>query len=61
MNYRSRLWSPKEARDFLAEILPRVRYLFIGADDAATVFELEGRPERVLEGLRASRPRPPWR
>ena len=56
VNYRSRLWSPKEARDFLAEILPRVRYLFIGADDAATVFELEGRPERVLEGLRALAP-----
>ena len=56
VNYRSRLWSPKEARDFLAEILPRVRYLFIGADDAATVFELEGPPERVLEGLRALAP-----
>ena len=52
VNYRSRLWSPKEARDFLGEILPRVRHLFIGADDAATVFELEGSPERVLEGLR---------
>lgn len=51
VNYRSRLWSPKEARDFLGEILPRVRHLFIGADDAATVFELEGSPERVLEGL----------
>lgn len=51
VNYRSRLWSPKEARDFLGEILPRVRHLFIGADDAATVFELEGPPERVLEGL----------
>jgi 2-dehydro-3-deoxygluconokinase len=51
VNYRSRLWSPKEARDFLGEILPRVRHLFIGADDAATVFELEGSPERGLEGL----------
>lgn len=51
VNYRSRLWSPKEARDFLGEIVPRVRYLFIGADDAATVFELEGSPERVLEAL----------
>ncbi len=56
VNYRSRLWSPKEARDFLAEILPRVRYLFIGADDAATVFELEGSPERVLEGLQPLAP-----
>lgn len=56
VNYRSRLWSAKEARDFLAEILPRVRYLFVGADDAATVFELEGSPERVLEGLRRLAP-----
>ena len=56
VNYRSRLWSPKEARDFLGEILPRVRHLFIGADDAATVFELEGSPERVLEGLRGLAP-----
>jgi len=51
VNYRSRLWSPKEARDFLAEILPRVGYLFVGADDAASVLELDGPPERVLEGL----------
>ena len=56
VNYRSRLWTPKEARDFLDEILPRLGYLFIGADDAATVFELEGVPERVLEGLRRLAP-----
>jgi 2-dehydro-3-deoxygluconokinase len=52
VNYRSRLWSPKEARDFLGEVLPRLRYLFIGEDDAATVFELAGSPERVLDRLR---------
>ena len=56
VNYRSRLWSPKEARDFLTEILPRVRYLFIGADDAATVFDLAGEPERVLESVRRLAP-----
>ena len=56
VNYRSRLWSPKEARDFLAEILPGVRYLFIGSDDAATVFELAGPPESVLSGLRKLAP-----
>ena len=56
VNYRSRLWSPKEARDFLSEILPRCGYVFIGSDDAATVFELEGPPERVLEGLRRLAP-----
>jgi len=51
VNYRSRLWSAKEARDFLAEILTGVRHLFIGSDDAETVFDLAGAPERVLEGL----------
>ena len=56
VNYRSRLWSAKEARDFLAEVLPAVRYLFIGSDDAATVFELVGPPEAVLNGLRKIAP-----
>jgi 2-dehydro-3-deoxygluconokinase len=56
VNYRSRLWSSKEARDFLGEILPSVRYLFIGSDDAATVFELAGTPESVLDGLRKLAP-----
>ena len=56
VNYRSRLWSAKEARDFLAEILPAVHYLFIGSDDAATVFELAGAPETVLNGLRKIAP-----
>ena len=56
VNYRSRLWSAKEARDFLAEVLPAVRYLFIGSDDAATVFELAGTPEAMLNGLRKIAP-----
>jgi 2-dehydro-3-deoxygluconokinase len=51
VNYRSRLWSPKHARDFLLEILPRTRYVFIGADEAETVFELSGAPADVLAGL----------
>jgi 2-dehydro-3-deoxygluconokinase len=56
VNYRSRLWSPKEARDFLLEVMPRLHYLFIGANDAATVFDLTGAPERVLETLRRLAP-----
>jgi sugar/nucleoside kinase (ribokinase family)/preprotein translocase subunit SecF len=51
VNYRSRLWSAKEARDFLSEVLAGVRYLFIGSDDAETVFELSGEPEKKLRGL----------
>jgi 2-dehydro-3-deoxygluconokinase len=56
VNYRSRLWAPKEAREFLVEVLPAVRYLFVGADDAERVFELGGPPAAVLEGLHALAP-----
>ncbi len=56
VNYRSRLWSPKEARDFLSEILPGLGYLFIGSDEAETVFELTGMPEQVLPQLRQRAP-----
>ena len=51
VNYRSRLWTSAEARSFLEEILPRVRYLFVGSDDAETVFKLVGQPNEVLSGL----------
>jgi 2-dehydro-3-deoxygluconokinase len=57
VNYRSRLWSPQEARACLGEILPRVRHLFVGADDAATVLGLSGSPEAVLERLARLAPR----
>ena len=57
VNYRSRLWSAQEARAFLLEIFPRLHYLFIGADDAATVFDLAGSPEETLGALRALAPR----
>jgi 2-dehydro-3-deoxygluconokinase len=57
VNYRARLWAPEEARAFLEEILPGVRHLFVGADDAATVFGLAGQPEAVLEGLARRFPR----
>jgi len=56
VNYRSRLWTPAEARAFLPEILPRLRYLFVGSDDAETVFNLVGQPDAVLKGLRAIAP-----
>jgi 2-dehydro-3-deoxygluconokinase len=57
VNYRSRLWTPSEARGFLAEILPRLTYLFVGADDAETVFGLTGSLDVNLKELRALAPR----
>ena len=57
VNFRSRLWGPREAREFLVEILPRLHHLFIGADDAATVFELTGAPAAALAELSKLAPR----
>jgi 2-dehydro-3-deoxygluconokinase len=57
VNYRARLWPAAAARAFLTEVLPAVRYLFVGADDAETVFGLRGAPEAVLDGLGALAPR----
>jgi 2-dehydro-3-deoxygluconokinase len=51
VNYRAALWAPDAARRFLVEILPLVRYLFLGLAEARTVFEMDGGPERILQAL----------
>jgi len=51
VNYRAKLWKPDEARDLMLGVLPQVRYLFVGADEARTIFGLEGEAEAVLTGL----------
>jgi 2-dehydro-3-deoxygluconokinase len=51
VNYRAKLWSPREAHDALLGVLPRVRYLFVGADEARTIFGIDGAVERVLAEL----------
>ncbi|HMH51345.1 MAG TPA: sugar kinase [Candidatus Acidoferrum sp.] len=51
VNYRAALWTGADARRFIEPILPRVRYLFVGEEEAATVFELTGDPESTLEKL----------
>ena len=56
VNYRSRLWAPEAARQFFAEIFPRLRYLFVGADDAQVVLGLSGHPDQILERLAALAP-----
>jgi 2-dehydro-3-deoxygluconokinase len=57
VNYRSRLWAPDQARAFLTEILPRLSYLFVGSDDAQTVFGLAGSLDATLKDLRGAAPR----
>ncbi len=51
VNYRASLWGSAEARGFLDEVLPDVRYLFLGAGEAHQIFNLTGPPEQTLEAL----------
>jgi 2-dehydro-3-deoxygluconokinase len=51
VNYRSKLWSPEEARAFVQDVLPSVRYLFLGEAEARLVFGLTGTAEAMLESV----------
>lgn len=53
VNYRQRLWSPVEARDALAQLLPSVDVLFCSLRDARLVFGYEGDGPTVLQILQA--------
>jgi 2-dehydro-3-deoxygluconokinase len=57
VNYRSALWTPAEARRFIEPLLTRARYLFMGEEEAATVFELGGDPAATLETLARRAPK----
>jgi 2-dehydro-3-deoxygluconokinase len=51
VNYRAKLWSPREAAAGLEELLPFVTILFCPSGDAERVFGVAGGPERVARGL----------
>jgi 2-dehydro-3-deoxygluconokinase len=57
VNYRAALWTPADARRFIEPLLGRARYLFMGEEEAATVFELTGDPAATLERLARSAPK----
>lgn len=54
VNYRSKLWSPEEAKARLLTILPYVDILICGQGDAQTIFGFRGAPEEVLAALSGS-------
>lgn len=54
VNYRSRLWSPEEARVFVEEILPSVDILFVGDDEARALWERDD--EGLVRELAAAGP-----
>ncbi|MEF8840997.1 MAG: bifunctional 2-dehydro-3-deoxygluconokinase/2-dehydro-3-deoxygalactonokinase [Haloarculaceae archaeon] len=47
LNYRSKLWSPTEAREAIRELLPLVDTFVVAERDAAEVLDREGDPETV--------------
>lgn len=51
VNYRSKLWSPSEARDRLVELLPEIDVLVTAQRDARTVFEYDGNPSDIAMAL----------
>ena len=57
VNYRAKLWSHGEARAFVDEVLPAVRYLFVGQAEARGVFGLVGTVEETLTALSRYAPR----
>ncbi|WP_135363291.1 bifunctional 2-dehydro-3-deoxygluconokinase/2-dehydro-3-deoxygalactonokinase [Halosimplex halophilum] len=51
VNYRSKLWSPEEARDTLEDLFPDVDVLVVAVRDARTVLDREGDAEAISRGL----------
>jgi len=47
VNYRSKLWGPRAAEKALSPLLPDCTLAIMTLDDAATVFGIEGEPEKV--------------
>lgn len=51
LNYRSRLWSEEEAKDFYLKVIPHVDVLFAGDDEAAIVVGTADSPEELAQRL----------
>ena len=55
VNYRSKLWSPEEARSFVEEMLPHTDLLLVGDDEARALWGRED--EKFVRELAAAGPR----
>ncbi len=52
INYRSKLWSPEDAKDKLGRILGEVDILFSTCDDLSKIFGIRGDPESCVKELK---------
>lgn len=51
VNYRSRLWTPAQAREALSELLPQVDLLICTKEDAQTIFNIFADAETIGRNL----------
>ena len=51
VNFRSRLWTPEQARKAIDELVGQIDILFVTKDDASIVLGLEGEPSDVVSKL----------
>ena len=51
LNYRSKLWSPEDARETMEVLLPEVDLLILGAGDLRLLWGRDGAPETELRHL----------
>lgn len=51
VNYRSKLWSEKDASDFIIPLVQGIDIFFCGRNDAKRVMNVEGEPETVIRQL----------
>lgn len=51
LNYRSKLWSPEEAREVLTDLFEHIDVLVTAVRDARKVLGTEGDPEEIARGL----------
>ncbi len=55
LNYRAKLWTPHEAADTMAELLPLVNVFVCGAEDAAGIFGVRGATDAEMAAQLAER------
>jgi len=48
INYRSKLWSPEQAKDILSSCIRKVDILFVSEDEARLIFKVEGKDEDIV-------------
>lgn len=51
VNYRTRIWSPAQAREALLPVIRDVDILFCGRSDARQLFDIDGAPEEIVQQL----------